>query len=294
MSVASNKEKASVKDEITKSVRSLLTLTITLPLGNPNLKLVHTNQFLFTEFPKSVFELANMGKIAKALNSADSRYSDYQWNRWYIERVRIKKNVKGQGTMELTLNPFASSLRQFRDNKTSLEKTYTDTMTQQANTSNTSSKKTVKSVTKNSNLAGGQGKFIDNLVKKIVGNTTDDLKKSNKIHNHLMNYLRYKYYRDKRYSSAEKAYKAKWINCADTSILTRAMLLSAGIEAYITHLGCHYFTIFRANGKLHCSDATSRYRKLDTYLWYPVCGGSGTNKQFKHKHIGSKTVPSNM
>lgn len=295
MSVAVNSEKQSAKDEITKSVRDLLNVTITLPLGNPNLKLVHTNQFIFTELPTDFFELANMSAIAKALNSTDSRYSGYQVNRWYIEKVKIRKKVTGEGSMELSVNPFASSLRQYRDNKHSMEKTYTDTMNKTNTTANKTNNKKVKSVTKVNNVAGGQGKYIDNLVKKVVGNTTDDLKKAKKIHSHLQSYLTYRGYRDSLYHSAEKAYKAKRINCADTSILTRAMFLSAGLDAYITHLGCHYFTIVRANGKLHCSDATSNYRNFDVYLYYPNCGGAGSsNKNFNHKHIGSKTDPKNM
>lgn len=143
-----NKEKSSAKDEITKSVRDLLTVTITLPLGNPNLKLVHTNQFIFTELPTDIFELANMGALATALNSTDSRYGGYQINRWYIEKVRIRKKVNGDNSMELTLNPFASSLRQYRDAKHSMENTYRDTMNKNNTSKTNNAKKSVKSTTK--------------------------------------------------------------------------------------------------------------------------------------------------
>lgn len=51
------------KEKITESIRDLYTAKITLPLGNPNLKLVHTNQFLFTELPTGVFELDNFEEI---------------------------------------------------------------------------------------------------------------------------------------------------------------------------------------------------------------------------------------
>ena len=73
--------KAKAKEQMVDSVRDLYNVKITLPLGNPNLKLVHTNQMLFTELPEDVFELANFDVIAKALNSSYSRYSGYVLNR---------------------------------------------------------------------------------------------------------------------------------------------------------------------------------------------------------------------
>lgn len=293
MSLAKLEAQGKAKQEMQKSIRDLASLEITLPLGNPNLKLVHTNQFLFTELPSDVFEMANLGAIATALNSSYSRFSGYELNRWYIEGCDIKRKADGSGTMTLKLNPFASSLVNYREDRLSFEQAYTDAVNNASN--NNSSNNKVSSVTKGTNVAGGQGKYIDNLVKKIVGSTIDDLKKATLIHNHLKTHLSYSKYFNAKYKNAEKAYKAKRLNCGDTSILTRSMLLSAGIDAYITHLGCHYFTIFRANGKLHCSDATSNYRNVDTYLYYPNCNGAGKkNVKFNHKHIGSKTSPKNM
>ena len=53
--MANGLEKAKAKEQIVNSIRDLYSAKITLPLGNPNLKLVHTNQFLFTELPTDVF-----------------------------------------------------------------------------------------------------------------------------------------------------------------------------------------------------------------------------------------------
>ena len=57
-------------DEATKKmieyIRDLVTLKVTLPLGNPNLRLLHTNQFCYTELPKE-FELANIKRIREKL-----------------------------------------------------------------------------------------------------------------------------------------------------------------------------------------------------------------------------------
>lgn len=173
-------EKAAATKEIQKSVRDLLSLEITLPLGNPNLKLVHTNQCLFTELPSNVFELANMGVIGKAMNSEYSRFSGYQLNRWYIEGVDIKRKSDGTGTMTLKLNPFASTLLDFKDNKTEMRKAYSDAMNKNTNStsSSKSTNKTVKS-TKAKKISISQalkevGKLMEK--KKYVRHTYSDYK----------------------------------------------------------------------------------------------------------------------
>ena len=111
-------EETKAREEIIKSIRDLCTVKLTLPLGNPNLKLVHTNQFLFTELPNEVFELANMEILAEAMSTNSyTRYSGYSVNRWYIEGVTIRNSADGEATMELTLNPFASPLMDFKDER---------------------------------------------------------------------------------------------------------------------------------------------------------------------------------
>lgn len=275
-----NKEKNSAKEQIVKSVRDLLSLKITLPLGNENLKLVHTNQFLFTELPTEYFELANMEALATALNSSYSRYSGYQVNRWYIEGVTIN-NDNGKATMDLDLNPFASDVLNYRDAKNDYTQSFVDTFLNNT-TSSSSSKTAVKSTTVKNNLAGGEGKYIDNLVKQVVGKETDDLKKAKKIHNYLMGYLQYKGYKNSRHSTAEACHKAKYLNCADTSRLTASMFRSAGIKCYVVHSTCHYYTVMEYNGKLYCSDATSKQRKFNTY-WKASSCGNGSTAKFKGK-----------
>lgn len=157
-------EKAKAKEKIIESIRDLYSAKITLPLGNPNLKLVHTNQFLFTELPEDMFELANLDKISEALNSTYSRYSGYVINRWYIEGITIN-NDGNKATMELDLNPFASTLVKFRDDKQSFGKAYTDALSSENNNksnSKTTSKKTVKSVSKKVDI----GKAVDEVGRK--------------------------------------------------------------------------------------------------------------------------------
>ena len=101
-------EKQAAKNEIVDSVRDLLSLKVTLPLGNPDLKLVHTNQFCQTELPDE-FMLDNFGVIAKALNSAYNRNVGYTTNKWYIEGRTITNDMT-KFTMDLELNPLASTL----------------------------------------------------------------------------------------------------------------------------------------------------------------------------------------
>ena len=133
---------AQTLDEITNSVRDLSNLKIKIPLGNPSLNYVHTNQFLWTDLPND-FRLENFGIISKALNGKDSRWSGYEVNRWYIENMTITNN----GTdfdMDLDVNPFATSIRDFQDGKHELEKAYLDNL----NKSKTNTKKNTTNSTK--------------------------------------------------------------------------------------------------------------------------------------------------
>ena len=44
-----NSNKYLAEQEMFKSLRDLLTVKITLPLGNPNYKLIHTNSFIWCD-----------------------------------------------------------------------------------------------------------------------------------------------------------------------------------------------------------------------------------------------------
>lgn len=261
-------EKAKAKDKIIESVRDLYSAKITLPLGNPNLKLVHTNQFIFTELPTEVFELANLDAISKALNSTYSRYSGYTLNRWYIEAVTIT-NDGNTAKMELDLNPFASTVIKFRDEKNSFRQAYTSTM--KSTSSSSTSKTNIKSVKgENTTLRGGEGKVIDDLVKDIIGSETDELKKAKLIHEWLQNNVRYSGYECTHHGSAEECLNNKGaLNCADTARLTRAMMASAGLNCYVVHRtynGGHFWTVIEIGGKKYASDQTGNGSEWNT-VW---------------------------
>lgn len=252
-------EKKAAKKEITKSVREMLSMKITLPLGNPNYKLIHTNQFLFTEMPEE-FILENFGVVAQALNSSANRSSGYKINRWYIESVTIT-NDGDNATMELEVNPFATSITSYKDNDASFSKAYSDAVSKN-NSSSTEANKT-----KTASKTGGEGATIDNLVKKIIKGKNSDLAKAKAIHQWLINNVRYKGYSCSKYKSAEQAYKNRsHLNCADTSRLTRAMMSSAGLNATVVHGPNHFWTVIKIGGKEYASDATSRKRKWNKVL----------------------------
>lgn len=252
-------EKTAAKNEITKSLRDMLSLKVTLPLGNPNLKLVHTNQFCQTELPEE-FILANFGVIAKALNSSNTRHSGYSTNRWYIEETNITND--GQSfKIDLNLNPFASTLADYRDGRNSLKKAYTDAVKQQKQQQQKATKNNYNTKG-NTTIKGGEGKTIDNLAKKIVGKETNALKKAKLIHAWLIKNVSYKSYACTKYNTAEKCYKNRGhLNCADTARLTRALMSSAGLNAYVVHGPGHFWTVIKINGKEYASDATSHKRK---------------------------------
>lgn len=255
--------------------RDYLSLTLTLPLGNKALKNVHTNQWLFTNLPKE-FDLANWTVLAEALNATENRYVKYVKNRWYIEAVDISVDAGGKAEMKLTLNAFASTYSGYSETSRSLQNAYTDANKNQNNntTKSSATKKKSNAVTKkgkNTTLKGGQGKTIDNLVKKIVGNTTDPLSKAKKIHSWLKSEVRYKRYCCAKYKTAEQCYKnRKHLNCADTATLTCRMMLSAGLTAYIVHRSSnngHFWTVISIKGKKYVSDQTGDGSNWNT-LWY--------------------------
>lgn len=277
-------ERASAEKEIVDSIRDLFTLKITLPLGNPNFKLIHTNQFVFLDLPEGIFELANFSTIAEAMNSTYNRWTDYQVNRWYIEAVTIN-NDGNKATMELTLNPFPSSLVNYKDNFNTMVNAYRDAISQKNNNNNNNN----SSTNNKTKLPGGEGKYIDNLVKKIVGNETDLLKRAKLIYNHLRNYLKYSYYSNSKFSSAEKAYKHKKLNCADTSRVNASMLRSAGVKCYVVHTTNHYYTIVKINGKLYASDPLGVSTKHAFNTHYTVNGW----RKFKGKSDYNKVCGDN-
>jgi hypothetical protein len=127
-----------------------------------------------------------------------------------------------------------------------------------------------KSGGSSSGLAGGEGKTIDDLVKKIVGNETNELKKCQLIHDWLKENVQYSSYECSNYHSAEECLNnCGHLNCADTARLTRAMMASAGLNCYVVHRtynGGHFWTVIEIDGKKYASDQTGSGSDFNT-VW---------------------------
>ena len=219
-------EKAAAKKLITDSARDYLTAKITLPLGNPNLKLVHTNQFCFTALPKE-FVLTNWESIGNALNSADTRFADYQVNRWYIEGVNIDVDAKGKAEMQLSLNAFASSTDTYSEGRKSYSKSYTDAISQNSTSSSTassSSKSKSNATTMNntklfSSKAGRNvSSNIATAAKQITKDCNTEEQRAYCIYDWVDRYVSFEMYYNSKYSSSQ-VLSGKRANCWDTSHL---------------------------------------------------------------------------
>ena len=275
VNVAKNLEIAKAKEQVNKGTRSLYSAKIVLPLGNPNFKLVHTNQFMWIA-ANSKFGLENFEDIAKALNNTDTRFQGYTLNRWYIEATTITNNGK-TANIELSLNPFASSLSSYRDAKINANTAFSDLQSNNDTNNNKNNKKVPSVKQTNTGLKGGEGKVIDNLVKKIVGSETNELKKAKLIHGWLQNNVRYAFYKCTKYNTPLKCYNNRsHLNCADTARLTASMMRSAGLKCYVVHRtynGGHFWTIIEINGKKYASDQTG-----SGSAWNTVWAASGRTK----------------
>lgn len=134
--------------------------------------------------------------------------------------------------------------------------------------SNVSSSKS--SSDSDSGLAGGEGETIDNLVAKICKGVSGDLAKCKAIHKWLQSNVNYSWYQCTHYDTPEKCLKNKrHLNCADTARLTRAMMSSAGLKAYVVGRsfdGGHFWTIIEIDGKKYASDQTGDGSAFNT-VW---------------------------
>ncbi len=234
-------EKGSARDIIQESARDYLTAKITLPLGNPALKKVHTNQFLFTELPEE-FVLKNWGTIAEALNSSYTRNAGYVANRWYIEGVNISVEVGGKAEMTLDLNAFASSTSEYSEDLKSVQKAYTDATKKTSNTTNKNkSNATTKNNTKLFSSKAGKnvGSNLSDAVKKITKDCNTEEQKAYCIYDWVDRYVNYKLYYDSRYTSSQ-VLTGHIANCYDTAFLIYNLCTKAKVRCEI-YRGTYHF-----------------------------------------------------
>ena len=174
-------EKVKAIQEMSKSIRDLLTVKVTVPAGYEMLKFIHTNMFIKMKVPDE-FKVENFEHIANAMNSKYNRYYKYEKDRWYVEAVTTNCD-NSKYTLDLELNPFPSTLIDYMDKYKDLSKKMLDITSKVTTTTSTKKAANTTNSTKNTTLKGGQGKFIDNLVKDIVEKETDPFKKAKKIYN---------------------------------------------------------------------------------------------------------------
>jgi len=249
MASKTNTEKLLEKNESLKKIvehnRDYLSCKLTLPLGNKALKSVHTNQWLFTDLPAE-FDLVNWTVLAKVLNANTNRFEGYVENRWYIDGVDIK--VKGNtGTVELSLNAFASSYNSFADSVKSMEKAYVDATSNKStssSSSSSSSKNTTKAVTnktsvlnkewiKKYNISSTVYKKVESICK--VG--ASDYNNVKALFKWCDDHLPYEGYYNTRYGAAGTLKRGKG-NCCDHAHLFAAMCRSIGVKCNYIHNSC--------------------------------------------------------
>lgn len=264
-------EESAAKQKITEKLRDMLTVKVTIPLGDPKLKEIHTNSFIWIPL-LDYMDVANYEVILKYLftGSAARNNMTYIRDRWYVESVNTTNDASGKFQMELTLNPIATlnsavDGNKYAKNATDWEKAFTDALGSTANTASTSGN-AVASTSGNSTLKGGQGTTIDNKVKEICGSETDSLKKAKLIDRWLNKNVSYSRYCCGKYGKdATKAYNNRsHLNCGDTALLTTAMMRSAGLDADVVWAPGHFWTRIKIGGKSYYSDQTSKSRAWNT------------------------------
>lgn len=237
---------AKAKELIQNSARDFLTAKVTLPLGNPDLKKVHTNQFLWTELPEE-FPLKNWSVIADALGGSYTRYAGYVVNRWYVESSDISVDLESsKAEMQLGLNAFASSTSEFTEGYRSLTKAYIDAKEKKdsAKASKTSSGKSKTNAVKTKDLINQNWvkkynipSSVVNLVKKLCKANWSDYKKAYTWFEWMDKHIGYAEYFDHKRSESTVISKGSG-NCVDNSRLFRAGCLCMGIKCNFVKNTC--------------------------------------------------------
>lgn len=256
--VASTYKKA--QEEVIKQGRNFLNFEVKLPLNHTMFKNLHTNQMFFTELPKN-FRLGNLAELFKILPTYKINRglgTEYQENRWYIEKQVIKCDSNGLFST-LTLNvlpspysPYTEKLRSYRD-------AYEQAFKQQENT-NTGGGSSGSS----DGLRWSTGvSELDSLISNAISGKTDDVEKARAIHNAIRDAgVMYAYYNNFNYSNTSQRWNAKdgpGLNCGDAAALVAESMKAAGLQA-VVQLRCdseHFFCLITCHDGNHFSDLTA-------------------------------------
>ena len=276
INVAESYKKA--QDEVVKAGREFLSFEVKLPLNHTMFKNLHTNQMLFTELPKD-FKLGNLAELFKILPTYKINRgagTEYQENRWYIEKQVITCDSNGLFTT-LTLNVLPSPYSAYTEKLRSYHDAYDQAFNQQQN-ANTGS----------SNGGSGELKWstgvseLDSLISNAIAGKTDDTEKARAIHYALRDAgIRYAYYYNFNYGNTAERWNAKdnGLNCGDAAALVCESMKAAGLQA-VVQLRCdsaHFFCLITCHDGNHFSDltgATGAYssREFDEVWQGYYCG----------------------
>ena len=282
-------------EEMSKSIRNLLSFQIRVPLNDPLFKNLHTNQMLWTELP-SEFKLANLEKIFKILPTYKvNRGVAYQVNRWYIETVKIICDSNGLFA-DITLNPFPSSFSVYSNAVKSYAEAYDQAFksTSETTTSNNTTVSTVNNIPARTdgktdcsdtyslccahtgsssnpsnhgyeNRANAQGKIGregTNYADYVKGCTPKEAyKKLAKLHN----YGNYSGYSDNRQACASNTLHASYTNCGDRARLLKACMDVLGQPCVIYHVYNHYMNGVLINGRWETVDLCYQSGSMPQY-----------------------------
>lgn len=282
-------------EEVSKSIRDLLSFEIRIPLNDPLFKKLHTNALLWTELP-SEFKLANLEKIFKILPTYKvNRGVSYQVNRWYIEKVVIKCDSNGLFA-DVTLNPFPSSYSVYHNAVKSYADAYAQAFksTSETTTSNNTTISTVNNIPARTdgktdcsstyslccahtgstanpanrgyeNSANAQGKIGNdgtNYANYVKGCTPKEAyKKLAKLHN----YGNYRGYPDNNHACASNTLYASVSNCGDRARLLKACMDVLGQPCVIYHVYNHYLNGVLINGRWETVDLCYQSGSMPQY-----------------------------
>ena len=80
-------------EEVAKGLLSMLTVKVTVPLGNLNFKELHTNSFIYCDLSQ-YFDLENYYIMVDQIETkyGFTRHITYERDRWYVESCTINND----------------------------------------------------------------------------------------------------------------------------------------------------------------------------------------------------------
>lgn len=253
INVAESYKKA--QDELVKSGRDLLKFEIKLPLNHPMFKNLHTNQMLFTELPKD-FKLGNLAELFKILPTYKINRgagTEYQENRWYIEKQVIKCDSNGLFST-LTLNVLPSSYSAYTEKLRSYRDAYNQAFKQQTNAGNSSSggagnPRLGDDSTLTGDMACATGRYpgnagdnenFDSCAQKGYAQEGREYYNWARTYNSpielaraLNDRIEYSYYYDNVHDNAEDTFQRGYANCYDGCRLVKCCFDAAGFDCIV-------------------------------------------------------------